>query len=303
MTTTSIATLDPPPSLFRRLGLVVIAILGLFLGQQALAAMVVEVLPLGFRSSAEILPILRAIVPKPGSVNGFQNQIVIKTTPENLAEVRRVLASLDSAPANLMISVRHTVNDEVRRNLLAAAGQIRNGNVSISAGQPTSGTPGLSASVSSSNAAVTVRSVNTVSRTASRDVQSIRVLEGHQAFIHTGQSIPFAQRNVIVSNNNVAVVDGIEYRDVTSGVYVSPRLNGDRVTLEISPHRDNLSVNGGGQVDVYRTSTVVSGPLGRWIALSGVDQSQHTTSSGIAAQTSRRFENQVQTFVKVVRLP
>ena len=277
--------------------------LGLFVAPSASASMVTEVLPLGFRSSEEIIPILKAIVPKPGSVVGFHNQIVIKTTPENLAEVRRVLASLDTAPANLLISVRHGATDEVRRDLLAASGQLQSGNVALSAGGSTSPEPGLGVSITGGSSSVTVRNVTTRSRTDASDMQSIRVLEGHEAFVHTGQSVPFAQRSIIATNNNVVVSDTIEYHDVTSGVYVRPRLNGERVTLEIQPHRDSLSASGGGQIDIQRSATVISGQLGVWMELSGVDRSQRTTGSGIGTQTNRRVTNQTQTFVKVTRLP
>ena len=37
------------------------------------------------------------------------------------------------------------------------------------------------------------------------------------------------------------VVDSTEYRDVTTGFYVRPRLAGDRVMLDISPQRESLS--------------------------------------------------------------
>ena len=97
--------------------------------------LVTEVIPVGYRSAAELVPILQPLIPPPGGVSGISNQLVIRTTPENLEEIRGVLASIDRAPANLMISVRHTLDEEIRRDLVEAFGAVRDGDVTISTGR------------------------------------------------------------------------------------------------------------------------------------------------------------------------
>ena len=116
-----------------------------------------------------------------------------------------------------------------------------------------------------------------------RVVQTVQVLEGRRAYVLVGQSRPVPDRQVarsIVGGRLVehAIVDGVEYRDANTGFYVTPRLTGDRVTLDISPQRDvfvepkrgsvDRQVSGEpppGTVDTQRVTTTVSGRLGEWI--------------------------------------
>ena len=109
--------------------------------------------------------------------------------------------------------------------------------------------------------------------------------------------MPVQQPQVVRTVVNGRVVDrvnnAVEYRDITSGFYVLPRLAGDRVTLEINPQRDtparpeqNLPP---GSVNVQQASTTVSGRLGEWIEVGGVVQgvaSQQTTILGSTRELS-----------------
>jgi len=105
--------------------------------------MVTEVITVGFRSADELIAILRPLVPRPGSVSGLSNKLVIRTTPSNLAEIRSILAELDRAPANLLISVRHEIDEEIRRDLLEAFGEVREGDVTVSTGRTAGSGTGL----------------------------------------------------------------------------------------------------------------------------------------------------------------
>ena len=96
--------------------------------------MVTEVVDVGFRSAAGLVDVLRPLVPAPGSVNAFQSQLVIRTTPANLREIRRVLASLDRAPANLLITVKRSLDETIRRDLAAARARIASGDAGVTLG-------------------------------------------------------------------------------------------------------------------------------------------------------------------------
>ena len=75
-----------------------------------------------------------------------------------------------------------------------------------------------------------------------RVMQTVQVLEGRSAYVQTGQSVP--QRERIVTRSVVGgrvveqVVEGTDYRNLDTGFYVTPRLSGDRVTLDISTQRE-----------------------------------------------------------------
>ena len=109
--------------------------------------------------------------------------------------------------------------------------------------------------------------------------------------------MPVLERTVIRNGQMVTVVDGTQYRDVTSGFYVRPRLNGDRVTLEIAPQ--NNTIDGQGRINIQQVNTVVSGRLGEWMELGGIAQSRSGSQSGVVYSTRDVGSDQRQIMLKV----
>lgn len=261
----------------------VCAMAGLMSGTAGSAErLVTEVITIGFRSAQEMVPIVAPFVPSPGTVVGFQNQLVVKTTASNLEEIKALLASLDRAPANLLISVRNTIDAEVRRDLAAAFAHVDSDG-------------GFEAGVQAST---------NQSSSHRRDVQRVRVLEGREAFIQAGESVPIAGQTIVVTGNTVTTVHSVEYQNVSRGFYVKPQLSGsgNRVTVQISQNRDALSASGGGSIDTRSTSTVVSGALGRWMEIGGINEQHSSTSSGIAASTTSSGSSHYGIYIKIDRL-
>ena len=274
------------------------------LGAAAQAAdMVTAVIPAGFRSADELAQILRPLVPAPGSVNGFHNQLVIKTTPDNLAELRQILATLDTAPANLLVSVRRTLDAEVSRDLARASARVGSGNTALGIGSEAHrGDPrgGASARIADEHAAGALRLQRGTHTREGTDVQPLRVLEGKEAFIHTGESVPTPERSVVISGGAVSITQGARYQEFGTGFYVRPRLSADGVVLDIIP--SSRERRGDGSAAVREASTSVSGPLGRWIAIGTTASQAAQGHSGIASSrvTSTRRDDSI--YVKVQRL-
>lgn len=266
-------------------------------GAQA-ADMVTEILPAGFRSADELARILRPLVPPPGSVNGFHNQLVIKTTPDNLAELRRILATLDTAPANLLVTVRHSLDAQVSRDL--AQGSVRFGADGATFAAGRDGRGGVSAGIADPRAAARLRVERQTGTRQGTDVQSLRVLEGKEAFIHSGQSVPVGERSVVITGAGVAVAEGTRYEEFGSGFFVRPRLHGDTVILDIIPSSRVLRGDGSGAV--REASTSISGPLGRWMEIGAADASTTHGSSGIGSSRTTTTQRNDATYVKVERL-
>lgn len=255
-------------------------------GVAAAERLVTEVITVGYRPVEEIIEIIRPLVPRPGSVSGAYGKLVIRTTPENLRELKEVLATLDKAPTNLLVSVRHSLTSEVQRDLTEVFAEVRSGDVSVSTGRGAGRGRGLAVGVEDGNSSAGVRIDQTRRSSNDDDVQRVRVLEGKEAFIQAGQSVPTTERSVVVTGQGITTInDSVSYQNVTSGFYVRARLNGaDRVTVEIFPQRNTLGR--AGRIDTQEASTVVSGRLGHWMEIGGVDQSSSSSGSGIGA--SRR---------------
>jgi type II secretory pathway component GspD/PulD (secretin) len=66
----------------------------------------VEIIPLRHRTVDQVLPVLRPLVEPGGALSGTQGQIIIRASPANIADIRRVLERIDSPSRRLLISVR-----------------------------------------------------------------------------------------------------------------------------------------------------------------------------------------------------
>lgn len=256
-------------------------------------ATVLEVIPLRYRSAQEVIPIIQPMLARDGSVSGLQGQLVVRTTPANLEEIKRILASIDTAPRQLLITVRQDADTERSRSSAQISGSVggEHGRVTIPGSRDSRGG---SVVLRDGDDRVRAQVGESTATATDRNTQSVRVLEGREAFVRIGQSVPVRERQVrrtVVGGQVVdQVVDGTQYRDVTTGFHVLPRIIGDRVTLDVSPQRETLSRSVPGGVNVQNMATTVSGRLGEWIDIGGVGQDasgQQTVLLGRSATTLR----------------
>ena len=233
----------------------------------------IELIQLNNRTVDEMIPIVGPLL-KPGeAISGTGYKLILRASPETVAEVRRMLSELDQGLSNLLISVRQ--GDALDAEQSQAAASIRYN--------------------SQAGGAVSGSVVHDRLGEDWQGVQRVRVLEGNAAYIHTG--VALFQPDVIQSYGGTTVTYGSQ-RDVGTGFYVLPRLNGNRVNLEISPYREVLT-GIGTTTNVQRASTIVSGQLGDWIFVGGANQGGTATQSGILSRSNSRTERQFGIYLKV----
>ena len=79
-------------------------ILGLLLALLSCAAWAeLEVITLQHRSAEEILPIVRPLLDRDGVASGMNNQLILRTSPHNIAEIRKLLDKIDTPLRRLQI--------------------------------------------------------------------------------------------------------------------------------------------------------------------------------------------------------
>ena len=290
-------------SRFRFLALMLIAGGLPLAGAIAAAGLVTEVFTIGYRPVDEMIQILRPMVPGPGSVSGAYGKIVVRTTPANMREIKEILATLNRPPSNLLISVRHSMNEEVRRDLYEAFGELSGGNVGLSTGRGSGSGRGLVISHQDGDQEAGVRMDKAQTVAGDSGTQRVRVLEGKEAFIRSGQSVPVTNERVVVSSTGVTTVQtSTGFRNVDSGFTVRARLNdNDRVTVEIFPRHNRLD-SGSGTIDVREASTVVSSPLGRWMEIGRIGAASSENTRGIGTSSSTTTRSHTITYLKVERL-
>ena len=252
---------------------------------------VLEVITLKYRNADQVIPMLRPLIAPGGSLSGMQNKLIVRTTPENLAEIKQILATIDAAPRRLMISVRQDADLERSRQGGQISGSAQVGdNVTVTVpGRPTP--PGATARVDDVRAKV----YSSESQKTDQVSQQVQVIEGGRALIRVGQSVPVRTRQTIDTPTGRRRTETIEYRDVDSGFYVVPRVSGDTVTLEIFTAADALQSPATGAASIQRVQTVVSGRLGEWIEIAGIGQQATQRDSDILARSSdaRREDRRV----------
>ena len=86
----------------------------------------------------------------------------------------------------------------------------------------------------------------------------------------------------------MTVREGIDYRGVSSGFYVTPRTHRQQVTLGIAPQLERADPKDRGVIDTRYLSTTISGRLGEWISLGGANEADSGNDSALLARTRRR---------------
>jgi type II secretory pathway component GspD/PulD (secretin) len=280
------------------------ALLALLLAAGCAAAQetVLEVIPLRHRTAAELIPIIQPLLVRDGSVSGFQGQLIVRTTPANLAEIKRILASVDTAPRQLIITVRQDADVDRSRSAAEVSGSVGgdHGRVTV----PGSPDPrGGSVVLREGDDSVRFQVIEGSGSQGDRNTQSVRVMEGREAFVRVGESVPMRERQVqrsVVGGRVVEqVVETTQYRDAATGFYVLPRVSGDRVTLDISPQRETLSKQPHGAVKVQSMVTTVSGRLGEWMEIGGIGVDSSGQQSVLLGRTTTASRSSGRVLVKV----
>jgi hypothetical protein len=101
--------------------------------------------------------------------------------------------------------------------------------------------------------------------------------------------------------NGPIVSDSVEFRDLTTGFDVVPRVSGERVYLDISPRRETPVGNRGG-ADLQRATTSTSARLGEWIELGGSARDDTRSDSGLLIGAAGLRKENRSIWVKVEEL-
>lgn len=142
----------------------------LFVVPAALAQGTLEVILLRHRTVEQVLPVLRPLLESGGALSGQFNQLIVRTSPDNLAQIRAALDAIDQPARRLTISVRFDSAQDAARSGVQTDARISN--------------RGSSADI---------RIQDSRSSLDERVDQRMQVLEGGQAYISTGESRIYGQ--------------------------------------------------------------------------------------------------------------
>jgi hypothetical protein len=233
------------------------------------AQMQVEVIPLRHRFPEEIIPVLQPLLVPGGSISGMNNQLVVKTTAENLAQIQAVLDGVDRALRRLRITVRRDAGHGAERGRQSLSGALDAGAVTVRQPERPGGR-GVTLGAGDRDDRLRVQAAAHGVERTEYGTWTVQAVEGQPAFIRTGQAVPVHEPVVYATGGGPVVQDTVTYRDADSGFWVVPRLSGETVTLLITPQTTGVSHGTTPVFDVERARTTVNGRLGEWIAIGGV---------------------------------
>lgn len=239
-----------------------------------------EVIPLRHRTAEQVIPVLRPLVEPGGALAGQYNQLIVRTSPANLAQIRAALEAIDRPARRLLISVRFDSIED------SAASGIRG-----------------EARISNRGSSAEVRIRESRGASGERVDQRIQVLEGGRAVIASGESRPLRQRQVIQTPGGPVVQETTVIQGAATGFEVVPRVSGTSVLLEIAPQREQFAPGSSGAIRTESAASTVGGRLGEWFEVGGAATAASRQDAGILSYREARSSADRRIWVKVEEVP
>lgn len=231
-----------------------------------------KIITLRHRFAQDLLPTMQPMVGEGGSASAIDNHLMIRATPERMQAIEQVIATLDTERKNVRITVSHNNDSQNQRDRVGVSGRVRSGDVEVEI-PPGTVVDGVRVDVDSRR-----------SSGSQRGSEFVSVLDGERAFILVGQSVPYTQQWVTLTQHYLTVQQTTEFIDISTGFAVRPRYIGGQVELEITPRIAGL--NRAGFIDFEELSTVVRVTPGQWFDLGGTMQSRDDVSRAILSRQS-----------------
>lgn len=227
--------------------------LAVLFGGQAVAQQELEIIPLRSQTVDQVLPTLLPLVEPGGTLTGVNDQLFLRASPRNREEIRRVLATIDRPSRRLIIRVSQNRQSEAASRGGEVGGQVVIGD--------------------SSRSRIDARLWDTQGARSENSGQKVQTVEGGQAFIQVGRSLAIPMRQATIGPGGAVIGETVVFQDIGRGFFATPRLNGERVTIDISQQSDSVARFGApGSINTQRLTTTVTGRLGEWIELGGASQ-------------------------------
>ena len=263
--------------------LLLLSLSGLSLAQR------VEIISVQHRSAEDIAAQIKTLYPEQNvHIAGSHQQITVRADDTIINEVKQLVQTFDVPLRQFKISVSNDQNKSHKNQ-------------------------GSSASIHSSGSMNNKSTSNTVKVTTSKKTystrgtgnQSITVLEGHSANLNAGQKKPVTTRQFI----NGQWTNTVEYIDMTSGVYVTPRLMGDnRVEVKILSQKNEANNTNNyrrntSTIDTSTVDTIRVVQLGEWVNIGGTSHNESSNNNGTSYSTKQSNIDQQSIMIKVELMP
>jgi len=244
-----------------------------------------EIIPLQHRLVRDVLPLLQPLLAPEGTLTGEGSQLIVRTTPENLAALKTALTALDVAPIRLRVTVSQS-----RREDRTGGGRVH------------FETTGDAAAADSQALAPEVYRTRT--HEGLQLLQTVLTMDGQPALIEIGQTTPQPLLlGYVLTPSGPAVSVGLNYQSAASGFYVTPSLRGDGVEIALEARLQSPAAQAADGRLSQQSRTTLSGPLGEWIAAGGTLRTAASDGRGSLSTATGDNSSDYQLWVRVERAP
>jgi len=262
-------------------------LLGLVLLVSAVQAASLSIIELQHRPAEEVIPVIEPMLEPDDAISGQGFKIFLQSSPETLARIRGMVEVLDTPAKILQVSVFQGSDRDLGELGIGANVQIESGDANVDIGSDNTDDAGGSVTYSTSGGRASVDGISTQQSLRDNPIHQVRVTEGTEAYIETGERIPYFYGAAWRGRRGIA--GSIEYKDAITGFYVLPRIRGDNVILEVNPFKSSQSNTDGDNIETQSAGTTITGRIGEWLLIGGVteqlEQTQSVTGTTVATQS------------------
>lgn len=247
-----------------------------------------QVIDLQYRRADDLIPVLQPLLGPGDAITGLDDKLFVRADAATLARVVEALELIDRPPRQLLITVGQDSTTGTAAAGVRGAATVSGGDVSVGVNRP----PGAGDSAQ-------VVAMDRSRQSSMRNVSSIRALDGTEAYIAVGQQVPFTSTQVTPGRGAPVVTQSTTFRDVNTGFYATARVNGDLVTLTISPRQQSYDPARGGTIHTAGSDTTINARLGEWVELGAVREAGSASESGLLVWGRRTAQAQYTAWIKV----
>ncbi len=252
----------------------------------AVQAASLSVIQLQHRPAEEVIPIVEPMLGTNDAISGQGFKIFLQSSPETEARVRGMLEVIDVPAKTLRVSVFQGSDRDLDRLGISADARIESGDANVEIGSDRTDDAGGSVTYSTTRGSVSINGIRTQESLRDNPIHRVRVTEGTEAYIETGERIPYFHGAAWGRRGGFA--GAVEYEDVVTGFYVLPLIRGDNVILEVSPFKSTYGKTDGDNIDTQSAGTTITGRIGEWLLIGGVteqtERTQSVTGTTVATQ-------------------
>ena len=264
-----------------------------------------KIITLQHRFAEEILPAIQPLVGDDGTATAMQNNLIVRTSRKNMAEIEQIVSSMDTVRQNLKITIRRNNKNDIGQKRTKITGRKRIGNVTVETGGGRINSPDVMA--------LDIENYESKSNLSSE--QFIRVADGELAFISVGQSIPYTQEWINLTNRYIGIQRSTAFVNIDTGFTVRLRTIGNpstidnpgtidntttidnKVQLEITPRFSQLNRNG--FIDFTTLTTTIQVNRGEWFDIADTMQQKDEVSYAILNWQSKNQSVNDQLLIRV----